>query len=98
MMALTQAMVAPIGGTEVGRLDTALGTLIVHHDPYESLCDDAPRFSRVLVDIVVEKPGSFGDPDHLPAATGAAEFRWLGLMPLRYRLAFKPDVDVQVTR
>lgn len=80
------------------RLDTVIGALVVHHDPYESFCDDAPQHSRVLVDVVVEKPGSFGDADRLPEAAGAAEFRWLGLMPLRYRLAFRPDTDVEVTR
>lgn len=81
------------------RIDTAIGTLIVHHDPYEALCDDTPEFSRVLVDVVVERPGQFGDADRLPEVTGAAEFQWLGSTPtLRYRLAFRPDADVEVAR
>lgn len=80
------------------RLDTAIGALIVHHDPYESLCDEAPQYGRVLVDVVVEQPGSFGDAARLPEVTGAAEFQWLGLSPLRYRLAFRPDTDVEATR
>lgn len=81
------------------RLDTAIGVLIVDSEPLTDVDGDIPEWDRIWVDVKVENPGRFGDPDDLPSATGAAEFQWLGSTPaLRYRLFFKPDADVQVVR
>jgi hypothetical protein len=77
------------------RIETAIGTLIVIGDPWDDRCEDAPQYSRVVIDVVVPSPGGFRDPDRLPAETGAEDFQRLGSTPtLRYRLAFRPDADV----
>lgn len=80
------------------RFDTEFGALVVAGEPWEDRCDDTPQWDRVFVDIEVPDQRQFGDADRLPEVTGAAEFQWLGLLPLRYRLAFRHDTDVEVTR
>lgn len=81
------------------RLDTTIGVLVVSTEPWADSTPDAPQWDRVFVDVEVPEPGKFGDAAHMLEATGAAEFSWLGMTPkLRYRLAFKPDADVKVTR
>ncbi|UWP86241.1 hypothetical protein [Dactylosporangium fulvum] len=80
------------------RIATAIGTLIVRGEPISDFVPEDPQWDRIFVDVEVEKPDSFGDPDRLPAVTGASEFQLLGPMPLRYRLGFRPDVDVKATR
>lgn len=82
------------------RLDTAIGALVVQHEPYEAFDETGKttEWDRVLIDVEVPEPGKFGDCDRLPEVTGATDFQWLGLMPLRYRLAFRPETDVEVTR
>lgn len=81
------------------RVNTAIGTLVVHKEPWGDLVPDDPKWDRIFVDVEVEQRGSFGDPDRLPEVTGATDFQWLGSTPtLRYRLAFRPDTDVEVTR
>jgi hypothetical protein len=80
------------------RLDTEIGTFVVSKDPWNNLDDEPSVWDRVFIDVEVPEPGKFGDAARLPEVAGAAEFQWLGLMPLRYRLAFRPDADVEVTR
>jgi hypothetical protein len=80
------------------RIETAIGTLVVSAEPWDDVDADTSCWDRVFVDVEVPEPGRFGDAARLPEATGAAEFGWLGLLPLRYRLAFRPDADVKATR
>jgi hypothetical protein len=81
------------------RLDTAIGALIVHDKPWGDLVPDDSQWDRIFVDVRVENAGKFGDPDRLSEVTGATDFQWLGSTPtLRYRLAFRPDTDVEATR
>lgn len=80
------------------RLDTAIGRLVVSTEPREEFDADTPHFDRVFVDVEVPEPGRFGDAARMLEVTGASDFSWLGLLPLRYRLAFLPDTDVEVTR
>lgn len=80
------------------RIPTAIGTLVVSTAPWEDFSEDTPQFDRVFVDVEVPEPGRFGDAARMLEVTVASEFSWLGLMPLRYRLAFRPDADVEVER
>jgi hypothetical protein len=81
------------------RLDTAIGALVVKTEPWDETVPDDPQWNRVFVDVEVPGPGRFGDASRMLEVTGAAEFSWLGMTPtLRYRLAFRPDTDVEVTR
>jgi hypothetical protein len=80
------------------RIDTTIGTLVVSTEPWSDFSADTPQFGRVFVDVEVPEPGRFGDAARMLEVTGATDFAWLGLMPLRYRLAFRPDFDVEVTR
>lgn len=78
------------------RIPTTFGPLIVSGEPFVSTGVPV-ELDQVEVAVTVENPGRFGDPDHLPAETGAEEYQWLGSTPtLRYRLYFKPDADVKV--
>lgn len=80
------------------RLDTAIGVLVVSTEPWDDRCKEVPDLDRIFVDVEVPESGKFGDAARMLEVTGAAEFSWLGLMPLRYRLAFRPDSNVEVTR
>lgn len=81
------------------RLETAIGTLVVDTAPFTDTDGEQPEWDRVWVDLTAEDPGRFGDPDDLPRVTGAEAFQWLGSTPkLRYRLFFRPDTNVEVTR
>jgi hypothetical protein len=55
-----------------------------------------PEDDRVEVDVEPDDKGHRWMADNLPAATGAKDFQWTGLNPLRYRLYFHPDTDVAV--
>jgi hypothetical protein len=87
------------GDLKIGdRIACTVGALIVDSEPFVDI-DTEPEFDRVWVDVRVENPGRFGDPDDLPAATGGETFQWLGSTPqLRYRLYFTPDTEVAVER
>lgn len=88
------------------RLPTAIGTLVVVKEPFVDVGEETarrfgveyrPEEDRVHVDVEVEDPARFGDPDRLPEVTGAEDFQWLASTPaLRYRLFFLPDADVEV--
>lgn len=72
-------------------------------DAWNDIADAAregrPELGRVFADVEVSDAShvsSRWDPEHLPQGTGADAFTWLGLNPLRYRLAFLPDSDVEV--
>lgn len=74
------------------------GTITVHEQPWSDV-DEDPTYGRVYVDVVVSDASyamSRWDPEQLPVGTGAEGFGWLGLDPLRYRLVYLPDHDVQV--
>lgn len=72
-----------------------IGPLTVLDEPYGDITGD-PRWDRVYVDVEPDDKSLRWDPEHLPAETGAEAFQFLGLVPLRYRLVFLPDRDVNV--
>ncbi len=58
--------------------------------------DYRPEDDRVHIDVEPDDKGHRWMADNLPAATGAKDFQWLGTTPLRYRLYFHPDTDVNL--
>ena len=80
------------------RIPTTLcGYLTVFRTPWTDPCDGRPDLDRVYVDVRVEDPRGPWDAAELPAATGAVDMMFLGLVPtLRYRLAFTPDATVDL--
>jgi hypothetical protein len=58
--------------------------------------DYRPDDDRVHVDVEIVNVNA--DMDGLAAAAGAVDSQFLSLRPLTYRLYFRPDTDVQVTR
>lgn len=78
------------------RLDTAIGALVVSRNPWCDFTDRYPEMDRVFVDVEVPEPGR--GTARMLEATGAVDGDWLSLAPLRYRLAFRPDTDVEVNR
>jgi hypothetical protein len=73
----------------------ALGILTVIEKPWTEIADN-PDDSRIEVDVDLEYTTPFGDPDVLAAEVGAWAAQFLSLRPLRYRLFFLPDTDVEV--
>lgn len=76
------------------QIRSGIGPLTVLAEPFVDLDPDTPQFDRVYVDVEPDDKSSRWDPDDLPKATGAEDFQFLGLSPLRYRLAFLPDTEV----
>lgn len=70
----------------------------VRNDVADARGDGWPELGRVYATVVVtdDAYGSRWDAENLPKGTGADSFTWLGLNPLRYRLAFLPDADVTI--
>ncbi len=71
----------------------------VWNDIADAAKDGCPELGRVYADDVEVSDDAFRsswDAEDLPKGTGADTFTWLGLRPLRYRLAFLPDTDVVV--
>jgi hypothetical protein len=54
-----------------------------------------PDEDRVHVDVEIANVNA--DLGDLAAAAGAVDAQFLSLRPLRYRLYFRPDADVEVT-
>lgn len=77
------------------RLDTTIGALVVSADPY--LDDHAwPELGLTAVDV---EGGSAEANVKDLLATGAAAVLWMSSWPTRrWRLFFKADADVEVTR
>jgi hypothetical protein len=57
-----------------------------------------PELIRVYVDIEPDEQSrkASWDCDDLPPATAAEAFAWLSMSPPRYRLTFRPEVEVTV--
>ncbi len=72
-----------------------IGALAVIASPYGDITGD-PNWDRVYVDVEPVDQSMRWDPDHLPAETGAEAMQFLGLSPLRYRLVFLPDHNINV--
>lgn len=58
--------------------------------------DYRPEEDRVHVDVEIANVRA--DMDDLAVDAGAVDAQFLSLRPLRYRLWFRPDTDVEVTR
>ncbi len=78
-------------------LAPTIGPLTVTAPPYCDITGDL-RWDRVYVDVVPDDQSTRWDPDRLPVETGAGDFQFLGLAPLRYRLVFLPNTVVTVEK
>ncbi len=82
----------------VPNMDGTLTVTDVWNDIADAAKEGCPELGRVFADVEVSDNtySSPWDAENLPKGTGADTFTWLGLNPLRYRLAFLPDADVAV--